>query len=141
MDEYQYHIDEGSLSLPADFRDASVNVFEWMSPEGICTLTVQREKKHGRSFEKMIEQTTAPYAKSFPAFAEEEPLAFELEVPTVGRRFRWRNEKGVQYHHQAFVDLGDSMLVLTAGGSARTAERVDEVLLQALNGMRLREPA
>lgn len=139
MNEYHYHIDEGALELVPGFRDATVNVFEWVLDTGRCTLMIQRELKGDRTLAKMVELTTAPYAKSFPAYAEEEPAELVMDVEAVSRRFRWRNEKGVQYHHQAFLDLGRQMLLLTASGSARAQEQVDEILMTALNGLRFRE--
>ncbi len=140
MNSYVYHMDEGVLSLPPGFRDATVHAFEWVGSEGRIALAVQRERRPPeRTFEEMVRLVTAPYPKKFAAYAEEEPVPIALELPAIGKRFRWRHEAGVAYHHQVFIDLDETLLLLTASGQASSRERVDATLHEALGGLLLRE--
>ncbi len=140
MSSYTYHIDEGALQLPSGFRDASVNAFEWVHESGPITLTVQRERRDPNSpFEAFFHKITQPYPKLFTAYAEEEPMEMAMDVPVLGKRFRWRAEEGVMYNHQVLLDLGSSVILLTAGGRAASRGRIDEVMHGALSGLRLRE--
>lgn len=140
MITYPYHIDEGVLTLPAGFRDATVNVFEWHEKEGRIALMVQRERlEDPGQFETQVVKVTEPYPKLFAAYAEEEPMAVDLDVPVVSKRFRWRNETGVLYHHQIFLLVDRTMLLLTVAGNATSRDRADEILREALAGFALRE--
>lgn len=142
MSHYVYHFDEGVITLPEGFRDASVQLFEWTLPDGRCTLTIQREARTGTStFEELVAQVTETYPKQFPGFSEEDPMELALDLPATSRRFRWRNEGGVSYHHQVFVDLESTLLLITCSGHARLRDDVDRVLHEALSGLRLRERA
>lgn len=142
MNAYVYHLDEGAIRLPPGFRDASVNVFEWIEKTGPVALTIQREKREPDTrFEELFQKITAPYPKLFTAYAEEDPMEIAMDVPVLSKRFRWRQERGVVYHHQAFLDVGPTVMLLTAAGQAAARDRVDEVLHEALSGLQLRERA
>ncbi len=137
---YLYHVDEGVLSLPEGFTDHTIHMFKWVFPEGECNLAVQRERiPADKTFADMVKLVTDPYPKKFPSYSEEPPMEVALEWPTATRRFRWRKESAVSYHHQIFIDLEGTLLLLTASGQARLRDKVDELLHETLSGMRLRE--
>jgi len=137
---YLYHVDEGVLSLPDGFTDQTLNMFKWVFPEGECSLAIQRERiPANKSFAELVKLVTDPYPKQFPSYTEEPTMEIAFDLPTATRRFRWRKDSAVSYHHQVFVDLEGSLLLLTASGQARLREKVDDVLHEALSGLRLRE--
>lgn len=137
---YVYHMDEGVLTLPEGFTDATVHAFTWATSHGGISLAVQREAaKSGRTFEQTVLEVTKPYATQLAAYAEEEPMEITLDRPAVSKRFRWHHESGVVYHHQVFVDLEGSVLLFTCAGEAAARDRVDDILHEALSGLRLRE--
>ena len=137
---YVYHLDEGVITLPEGFTDHTLHMFKWVFPEGECSLAVQRERLPAdKTFEEMVKLVTDPYPKQFPSYTEEPVVPVVLDLPHTTRRFRWRKEAAVSYHHQIFIDLAGSMLLITASGQARLRERVDEVLHETLSGLRLRQ--
>lgn len=137
---YVYHLDEAAIRLPKGFRDATVNAFEWVDSTGPIALTIQRDKRDPSTpFEELVGRITNEYPRLFAAYAEEEPMEVALEVPAISRRFRWRNERGVVYHHQIFLDLGPTVLLMTAAGKAASLERIDSLLHEALSNLQLRE--
>ncbi|MCA9617519.1 MAG: DcrB-related protein [Myxococcales bacterium] len=142
MTSYVYHLDEGIVTLPPGFKDATINVFEWQDAKGRHTLTVQRERRlPNLTFDDMVARIVAIYPQKFTAFAEEPPMEIALELPAVSKRFRWRNQDGVVYNHQIFVDLEDTFMIFTASAKANIRERADDALHDALSGLRLRERA
>jgi hypothetical protein len=66
-------------------------------------------------------------------------MELALDFPATSRRFRWRDQGGVNYNHQVFIDLEDSVLLIMSGGRASMMDRIDEILHEALSGLRLRE--
>ncbi len=141
MNTHHYHIDEAAIRLPAGFRDSTINVFEWVEDTGSVVLTIQREEREDDTrFEELVARSTAPYPDLFSAYAEEEPMDLAMDVPAISRPFRTRNDHGVAYHHQVFLDLGSTILLLTAAGKAASRERIDELLQEALMSLQPREP-
>ena len=107
MSAYVYHLDEGALQLPAGFRDATINVFEWADANGRLVLTIQREKLGEQgTFAELVDKITAPYPKLFASYEEEEPMEIAMDVPVVSKRFRWRQPQGVLYHRSSFPRFG-----------------------------------
>ncbi len=142
MSAYTYHLDEGAIQLPDGFHDASINVFEWTGNSGRITLTMQREKYvENQTFEELVHRATSSYAKVFANYAEEDPMEIAMDVPTLSKRFRWRQDTGVSYHHQVFLDLRPKVLVITVTGAAAGREQVDQILHDTLRSLQLRERA
>jgi len=140
MSGYVYHMDEGVLTVPEGFVDATMHNFEWIGPEGRRALMVQRQLPGpDESFEALVARITKPYAKIFADYAEEPADDVDVGMPAVSKRFRWRHESGVLYHHQVFVDVGRVVLAITASGKASVSDEVDAILQQAISGLRLRE--
>lgn len=137
---YVYHMDEAVLSLPEGFEDATLHNFEWMGPEGKRALMVQRQvPQPSETFEALVARVTKPYPKIFTDYAEDPPDEVDIGVAAVSKRFRWRHQGGVLYHHQVFVDVGHVVLALTASGKAHQQSEVDAILQEALSGLHLRE--
>jgi hypothetical protein len=140
VSEYVYHIDEGALELPAEFIDASVNVFEWIGKSGRMNVTIQRQRcEHNQTFEQLVHEATSSYPKLFTNYAEEEPMDIAMDVPVLSKRFRWRQDTGVSYHHQVFLNLNTVVMTITATGSAAGREEVDASLDRVLRSLQFRE--
>lgn len=140
MNDYIYHLDEAALRLRQGFRDATVHAFEWSEAHGRLALTIQRERRDdAETFAAAIARVTTPYPRLFAAFEQEEPVEVSMPVAGESRRFRWCHADGVVYHHQVFLDLGATMLVLTATGPAALRDEIDALLHDTLAGMQLRE--
>jgi hypothetical protein len=143
MNLHDYHLDECVLPLPVGFRDASVQVFEWTLDDGEqLSLLIQREPRtEGRMLEDSVRTVTRSYPQKFMAYHEEEPMVLGTDLRCVSKRFRWRHESGVLYHHQLFLELDSCVMLLTASCKATHRDEADVLLLRALEGMQLRESA
>jgi len=138
-----YHMDDCVLELPGGFVDRTLNVLEWPLESGdTVVLVVQREPlAEVLSFDQYIARETRSYPSQFAAFHED-----GVERASVGDgidvhhvKFRWKREQDVLYHHQAFVDAGTKVLVLTATGKASHRDDVDAAIERALGKLKFRE--
>jgi hypothetical protein len=141
-------MDDGTFTVPAGFRDRTVNALEWRTPDGEkLALIVQREPLVPRPDEEpsaTLERHVATQTKSYPAqFTGYHVERSEVSAPDSAfevRRlaFRWLNEQDLLYHHQAFVRMGERVLVLTSAAKARYRDAVDSLIDGALNDLRMR---
>ena len=140
MSEYVYHMDECAFALPSDFVDNTLHNFEWVGPEGRRALMVQRQKpERDEDFATLVARITQAYPQVFASYVEEDGDTVDVGAPAVSKRFRWRHTTGVFYHHQVFIDVGDTVLAVTASGKASARDDIDGILATALRGFQLRE--
>jgi hypothetical protein len=147
-----YYADDCTLTVPAGFRDRTTNLLEWKTPEGdSIALAIQREPLPARPpeealppaavLQQYVDEQTRTYPTQFAGFRlERDEVAagdgggFEMRR----KAFRWKNGEDVLYHHQAFVIIGERILVLTAAAKARHRNAVDHLVEEALNDLRVR---
>lgn len=138
-----YHMDDCVLSLPEGFVDRSINVLEWPLPSGdTVVLVVQRERlSKDLGFDGYIAQETKSYPSQFEAFHDEgeERASLEYDVAVHHLKFRWKRDRDVLYNHQAFVDAGEAVIVLTVTGKASHKGEADSVIERSLEKLKFRE--
>jgi len=138
-----YHTDDCVLHLPEGFVDKTLNVLEWSLESGdTVVLVVQREGlTEALSFDQYIARETRAYPSQFAAFHEDgvERASLGDGIDVHHLKFRWKREQDVLYHHQAFVDAGKRVLVLTATSKASHRGEVDGVIERALGELKFRE--
>lgn len=152
MSAHLYYADDCTLTVPAGFRDRTTNLLEWKTPEGdSIALAIQRDPLPAPPTEEALppaaalEQYVADQTRSYPTqFAG---FRLERDEVTAGdaggfemrrKAFRWKNGEDVLYHHQAFVIVGEKILVLTSAAKARHRAAVDHLVENALNDLRVR---
>ena len=147
-----YYMDDCKIGVPAGFRDRTVNVLEWDTEDGEKVgLVIQREPvpdlgvagASGASGEAgapaaVLSAYVAAQTQEYPAqFAgyhleRDEVAAAGVPFEIQRRAFRWKHEQHVLYHHQAFLLVGSTFIVLSGSGKARHREAIDRLLDQIL---------
>jgi hypothetical protein len=146
MSDHTYYMDDCTLAVPAGFVDRTMNALEWPLEGGDrLGLVVQRERlppdpADPAALDRYVAAQVKAYPAQFAGFHLERDEAADSDSAYDLRRktFRWRHEQGVLYHHQIFVRVGASVLVLTATAKARHREAVDRLVDEALAGLRAR---
>lgn len=150
MSAQQYYTDDCTIPVPAGFRDRSTNVLEWKTADGdSVALVIHRDelplhepedRASGALLDQYVTRETRGYATKFPGLHMERDDVTTADSGFHMRRkaFRWRNEKDVLYHNQAFVLAGERIIVFTAAAKARHREAVDFLMDDALANFRMR---
>jgi hypothetical protein len=139
-----FHTDDAVLVLPKGFTDRSVHVLDWPLDGGDkVALVIQRERiAPDRPFDDYVDAELKDYPRRFAAFRREkvDEAALGWDGADVRHHaFRWKKEEDVFYNRQAFLRVGTITLVMTATAKAAHRVEVDEVVVRALEGFKLRE--
>jgi hypothetical protein len=138
-----YHFDEGVISIPRGFVDRSTQTLEWpVDNSSSLTLVVQRQRLAWGSFDDLVDRETREYPARYLGFKAEEteyPDPFGGSMPIRHVAFRWKAELDVLYNHQAFVYSAPLVLVFIVSAKALHRERADQLMKEALSGLRFRE--
>jgi hypothetical protein len=142
-----YYMDDCTIVVPAGPRDRTVNALEWELENGDkLALVIQREPlpviTPGApvSLSAYVATQTADLPSQLAGFRleREEATAAGAPFEIERRAFRWKREQNVLYHHQAYVRVGDGVVVLTVTGKALHRDAIDHVLDQALADLHVR---
>lgn len=140
-----YRMDDWVVPIPTGFTDRSINVLEWRLEDSTdkLALVVQREYvPTGTKLDKYVKKETKNYPSKFLGYRLERDDAHEGAVPgsqVCHNAFRYKKDNDVIYTHQAFVLLGVQIVLLTGTAKATFKSTVDEVVDEAVNGLKLRE--
>lgn len=150
MSMQQYYTDDCTIPVPSGFMDRTTNVLEWKTEEGdSVALVIHRAPRPPRELapesdvselEGYVAAETKDYTAKFAGLHMErdDVTSSDAGFPMRRKAFRWRNEKEVLYHNQAFVLTADRFVVLTAAAKARHREAVDFMMDNALASFRAR---
>ncbi len=137
-----YHMDDCVISLPAGYKDRSVNVLEWKTPSGdSVALTVQREPLGEAQLEEYVVRETKEMPQTYRGFHVERDEAATLAdaMAVWHKAFRWNKQTDVIYNHMAFVVAGPLVIIFVATAKARHREDADRVIDEAIQNLRIRE--
>ena len=151
MSIHAYYTDHCTIAVPQGFRDRSMNMLEWTTPEGdSIVLALQREKlpasgsgeevPTAADLERYVAQQIKGYPAQFAGFhlERDEVAAGEWGFPMHRKAFRWRKDQDVFYHLQVFALVGEHVVVLTCASKARQRGAVDTLMEDALRSFRVR---
>jgi hypothetical protein len=144
-----YYMDDCTIPVPAGFLDRTANVLEWKTAEeDSLALLIQREplarlgaeEAPAAALQHYVSTQTKDYPSRFAGFCLErdEVAASDAGFEMRRKAFRWTSQEDVLYHHQAFVLVGEKVIVLTAAAKARHRAAVDTLLDGALADFRVR---
>lgn len=140
-----YRMDDWVVPIPPGFTDRSINVLEWRLEDSTdkLALVVQREYvPAGTNLELYVKKETKNYAGKFLGYRLEREDTHEGAVPgskVKHNSFRYKKDNDVIYTHQAFVLIGQQIVLVTGTAKANFKSTVDEVVDEAVNGLKLRE--
>jgi len=145
MSLHAYLMDDCTIHVPSGFRDRTQHTLEWQTGEGdAIALVIQREPVPGApaafDLQRYTAAQTRDYPRSFAGFhlERDETRGDDGGFPMCRKAFRWHKDQDVLYHHQAFILLGDTLVVLTAAAKAAHRELVDALLDDALQSFAAR---
>lgn len=147
MSERTYYMDDCVIAVPGGPRDRSVNVLEWDLEGGDkIALVIQREPLPALvpgqpvTLQVYVGVQTRELPAQLAGFHLEREEATSADSPFEISRwaFRWQREQEVLYHHQAFVRIGDGVIVFSGSGKARHREAIDRLLDTVLADLRVR---
>lgn len=143
MSAHDYHMNDCVLALPRGFADRSLNMLEWQLESGdTVALVVQRDMVGSSTdFDDFVEEETRGYSSQFLGYHLERD---DAETPQAGldlrrKTFRFTRDGDVIYSHQIFILDRPRLLVLTASARARHRRDVDQIVDDALVGLRFRD--
>jgi len=147
---HTYCMDDCTIHVPSGFRDRTNHVLEWKTPEGDAVALVLQRDAPGEppagapsiDLPRYVADQTRDYPIRFAGFHLERDEASDhgSGFPMCRKAFRWRKEQDVLYHHQAFVQVGDGFVVITAAAKAAHRESVDALLDDVLESFAARVP-
>jgi hypothetical protein len=148
MSLHIYLMDDCTIHVPPGFRDRTSHQLEWKTREGdTIALVIQREPPSVGAAEapaidlpRYVAAQTRDYPARFAGFhlERDETRDHDSGFPMCRKAFRWRKDQDVLYHHQAFVLVGDTIVILTAAAKAAHREPVDTLLDDALQSFAAR---
>lgn len=145
MTRHHYLMDDCSMLVPEGFRDLTSHTLSWPMPDGsMAALVVQRETRPGGPPElsSFVEDQTRDYPLRFSGFLLEtnEVASGEAAFPMHRKAFRWHSDPDVLYHHQAFILVDATIVVITAAAKAAHRDAIDALLGEVLESFGVRAP-
>ena len=124
-----YRINEGTLDLPRDWADRSINVVA-SNPTGAgASLTITRDDMPwGMSFDEYVDEQTKQAAQALKNFEVIERRSLDLAgVPATEIESRWIAKQGPIHQLITTVQNGRRVLILTAslGGEMSESQKTE----------------
>jgi len=120
-----YQMNEGTLSIPAGWRDESLHVF--VLPGDTANLVVNRTAiEFGLSAETVYEQTLAQFASHLKGYKERDLWELTLDgQPARGLEYSWRSPEGPMHQLVVMQVRGELLLTftITAAGELKDEQR------------------
>jgi len=124
-----YHINEGSFSIPDAAEDRSVNMLVLNLGPGGLTLVVTRDRlQQGEELAGFLARQVRTLASTVKGFSQRDTVALEAgpaRLPALQVATAFRHNQAAMHQLQTAIALGaDAVLVLTLSGAApRTAQQ------------------
>ncbi|WP_323123410.1 DUF1795 domain-containing protein [Burkholderia alba] len=119
-----YRLHEGRVTLPAGWRDKTMNVFHLPDDAGRKDVAFVVTRDYDTPLDDVAayaDAQQAAFKKQFPAYKPLLREAITLDgLPALMLEYQWRSDKSVLRQRQAMVRLDDAMLVFTL--NARTED-------------------
>jgi hypothetical protein len=137
----QYHMDEATFDLPAiGWMDRSVTMLAAPAPDGRSFGLIVSREPRPVDFAQAVGDRLRDQGRALRGYR----LVGKRER-TIGRmaaleaKITWRADEGALFHHQAFLEGADSLIVFTASASAELAEACEAWMTELLDSLRPRE--
>ena len=132
-----YNTNEASFEIPDDWGDQSLNVFA--GPTGLG-FVVSRDELGEQGLDEFVAKhltTQSQKLRGYRLLGKRESLVGNL--PAIEAKFQWRHERGVMFHHQAFLSYFGTVVTYTASSPIARAEACEAQMAKILGSMRFRK--
>ncbi len=140
MSDYTYHLDEAVIRVPEGFLDRTMNVLEWVTPEGErVVLVIQRELSP--ALDEYVEQQIAEYPSRFSGYRLVTAQKRGDGPPAIELAIRSRSDAGAMHHQQLFITIEQGVLIATATGKVAAADMCEKLIAELYASFQVREAA
>ncbi|PHM51191.1 DUF1795 domain-containing protein [Xenorhabdus sp. KK7.4] len=111
MSTQPYQMNEGTLTLPAGWRDESMHVFVLPDDSGVNLVINRTPVPAGTDSDAYYEQTLAQFVTHLPGYQEHQRLQMELSGDTAWRLdYQWQSPEG-EMHQTVVLQIRGSQLL------------------------------
>ncbi|PHM28133.1 DUF1795 domain-containing protein [Xenorhabdus innexi] len=111
MSTHPYQMNEGTLNLPAGWRDESMHVFVLPDDSGVNLVINRTPVPAGTDSEAWYEQTLAQFTTHLPGYQEQQRLPMTLSGEPARRLdYQWQSPEG-EMHQTVVLQIRGSRLL------------------------------
>ncbi|PHM70756.1 DUF1795 domain-containing protein [Xenorhabdus sp. KJ12.1] len=111
MSAHSYQMNEGTLNIPANWRDESMHVFVLPDDSGVNLVINRTPVPLGTDSSAYYEQTLAQFTTHLPGYQEHQRLQMELSGEVAWRLdYHWQSPEG-EMHQTVVLQIRGSQLL------------------------------
>ena len=139
-----YQMQEGTLAVPVEWQDKTMNVFvsSATGTDGVSFVVTRERMPWGMKFDEYIASEIRKVAKQVPDYA----VVLNEETTVSGRAARvheytWTNNHAAIQQRLTMVEYGQVVLMLTFTTPGTMSESQRQLMQEMISSLKLVEPA
>ncbi|EPF4178158.1 TPA: DUF1795 domain-containing protein [Escherichia albertii] len=134
-----YQMNEGTLDIPAGWRDESVNVFVCPDNSGINLTVTRTPVGNNMAAEDVYEDTAKEFPAGLPGYQEVSRSTTEVDgLPAFRLEYHWKSPEGPMHQMVVLLLKGADLLSFTITSPQQMSKKQTEALLPVITGFRSR---
>lgn len=135
-----YQMNEGTLAIPAQWRDESLHVF--VLPDDTTNLVVSRSLvEEGKNADEVYQETLTQLSAQLKGYQEQQAWMLTLdERPAQGVEYTWQSPEGPMHQVLVMQVRGSVLLTFTATALDALRDESRASLLAVIETFKGREP-
>ncbi|PWD64445.1 DUF1795 domain-containing protein [Pectobacterium parmentieri] len=135
-----YQMNEGTLNIPAQWRDESLHVF--VLPDGTTNLVVNRTPvEGGKAAEAAYQNTLTQLSTQLKGYEERQAWTLTLdEQPAQGVEYTWQSPEGLMHQVVVMQVRGNLLLTFTITAAEALNDEHKASLLAVIETFKAAEP-
>ncbi|MCT8344576.1 MULTISPECIES: DUF1795 domain-containing protein [Photorhabdus] len=134
MENTTYQMNEGTLAIPGNWRDESMNVFVLPDDSGINLVVSRTPVPAGMDNNAYYEQTLEQFCTHLPGYQEHQRSEITLsQQPARRLDYQWKSPEGDMYQTVVLQIRGTLLLTFNLTSPAPFEERQRDTLLAVIN--------
>ncbi|EPD6619747.1 DcrB-related protein [Salmonella enterica subsp. enterica] len=134
-----YEMNEGTLDVPAGWRDDSVNVFVCPDNSGINLTVTRTPVGSGMAAEDVYEDTAKEFPAGLPGYQETARRATEVDgLPAFLLEYHWKSPEGPMHQMVVLLLKEADLLSFTVTSPQPMSKKQTEALLPVITSFRSR---
>ena len=126
MNNTIYHMNEGKITLPDNWRDDSMHVFALPDDSGVNLVINRTPVPAGLDHDSYYAETLAQFEASLPGFTEIARTMIAVDgMPAQTLEYRWKSPEG-EMHQYVVMQIRQTLLLtftVTSPGTLATSQR------------------